>query len=102
MSKKTETKWSPTLPLTIVQQFALWALVVAKPLFDILSDHPEYFVANRLTNLEIYGFAVALVVAVPLGDVPPAQRADARPDRIQDSIPERGLDFHWERVALRL
>jgi len=50
----------------IVHTFVLCALVVAKPLFDIMANYPEYFVVFRFSNPEIYFFALALVVALPL------------------------------------
>ncbi|MEA2419855.1 MAG: hypothetical protein QOE60_2061 [Thermoleophilaceae bacterium] len=43
----------------------LWALAFAKPLFDVLADSPEFFVARGNTRGDILLFAIAIVVAPP-------------------------------------
>ena len=37
----------------------LWAFAVAKPLFDILADSPDFFVARGNTSGDIVLFAIA-------------------------------------------
>jgi hypothetical protein len=43
----------------------LWSFAVAKPLFDVLADSPEFFVARGNTNLDIVLLAFGLVLIPP-------------------------------------
>jgi hypothetical protein len=43
----------------------LWAFAIAKPLFDVLADSPEFFVVRRNTTSDIVLFALLLVLAPP-------------------------------------
>lgn len=43
----------------------LWAFAFAKPLFDVVADSPEFFVARGNTRGDIILFAVAAVLLVP-------------------------------------
>ncbi len=66
MDTSPTAKAEITLPLMIVHLFVLCALVFAKPLYDIMADHPEYFIVHRISNLEIYLFIIVLAAAIPL------------------------------------
>jgi hypothetical protein len=44
----------------------LWALAVAQPIFDVLEDAPDYFVAQGVTGGDIVLFALVTAVAPPL------------------------------------
>jgi Sulfatase len=44
---------------------ALSALALAQPLFDLLSDNPEFFAARGSPTLDIFVFAIGLVVIPP-------------------------------------
>ena len=46
--------------------FALAALAVAQPLFDMLAREPAFFVARNTTAGQLTGFVVAVSVALPL------------------------------------
>ncbi len=43
----------------------LWAFAFAKPLFDVLADSPEFFVARGNTRADILIFAIGMVVVPP-------------------------------------
>ena len=43
----------------------LWTFAFAKPLFDVLADSPEFFVARGNTRADIVLFAVAMVTLPP-------------------------------------
>jgi hypothetical protein len=43
----------------------LWTFAFAKPLFDVLADSPEFFVARGNTRADIVLFAIAMVVLPP-------------------------------------
>jgi hypothetical protein len=43
----------------------LWSFAVAKPLFDVLADSPEFFVARGNTNLDVVLLAFGLVLIPP-------------------------------------
>ncbi len=43
----------------------LWALAFAQPLFDVLADSPEFFVARGNTRADILIFASVLVLVPP-------------------------------------
>lgn len=66
METKSEMKIKSSLPLMMLHLFVLCAIVIAKPLYDIMAQHPEYFVVSRISNLEIYLFVIALVGLIPL------------------------------------
>ncbi len=44
---------------------ALWALAIVQPLFEVLADSPEFFVARRNTTADIVVLAVGLVLVPP-------------------------------------
>ncbi len=44
----------------------LWAFAVAQPLFDLLSDNPEFFAIRGSEPVDIVVFAVGLVIVPPL------------------------------------
>jgi hypothetical protein len=61
----------------------LWTFAVAKPLFDVLADEPEFFVARANTRADILVFSIGLVVIAPslmvavelaLARLPPVRR----------------------------
>jgi hypothetical protein len=43
----------------------LWAFAFAKPLFDVLADSPEFFVARGNTSADILIFSIALILIPP-------------------------------------
>jgi hypothetical protein len=43
----------------------LWAFAFAKPLFDVVADSPEFFVARGNTRGDILVFAFAMVLVPP-------------------------------------
>lgn len=45
--------------------FGLWALAVAQPLFDLLGQSPEFFVAHDITSAEILLVVLGLVLVLP-------------------------------------
>ena len=45
--------------------FVLWALAVAQPLFDVLSDSPEFFVVRGSTRWDVIAFALGLILVPP-------------------------------------
>ncbi|MBA2537165.1 MAG: sulfatase-like hydrolase/transferase [Actinobacteria bacterium] len=45
--------------------FVLWALAVAQPLFDVLSDSPEFFVVRGSTRWDVIAFALGLILLPP-------------------------------------
>ncbi len=49
-----------------LQVFGLCAMVLAKPLFDLLLTHPEYLVVNRIEPTTLYVFVVGIALALPL------------------------------------
>ena len=49
-----------------LQLFALTALAVAQPLFDVVSREPTFFVARNTTSGQLGAFVVIIVVALPL------------------------------------
>jgi hypothetical protein len=55
---------SPHLRL-FLNIFTLHALVVAKPLFDVFANYPEYFVINRIHRLDIVWFVLFISFALP-------------------------------------
>ena len=44
---------------------ALWALAVAQPLFDLLGNNPEFFVAHRADRADILRLTLVLGVVLP-------------------------------------
>ena len=44
---------------------ALWALAVAQPLFDLLGDNPEFFVAHRAARADILRLTLVLGFVLP-------------------------------------
>lgn len=57
---------APDLPLSLVHLAVLSTFALAQPLFDLLSDNPEFFAARGSTAAEIVVFALALVALPPL------------------------------------
>ena len=53
------------LALAWLHLAVLWAFAFAEPLFGVLSDSPEFFVARGNTRADILVFAIALVVVPP-------------------------------------
>src|SRR5215218_8745508 len=53
------------LLLAWVHLAVLWAFAIAKPLFDVLADSPEFFVARGNTNGDIVLLAFGLVLVPP-------------------------------------
>jgi Sulfatase len=45
----------------------LWSFAIAKPLFDVLADSPDFFVARGNTGGDIVIFSLALVLLPPTG-----------------------------------
>jgi hypothetical protein len=45
----------------------LWSFAIAKPLFDVLADSPDFFVARGNTGADIVIFSIALVLLPPTG-----------------------------------
>ena len=50
----------------ILHLFGLWGLVIAQPLFSVLAQSPEFFVAHNLGPFQVSLFAVFVVIGVPL------------------------------------
>ena len=44
---------------------ALWAIAVAQPLFELVGDNPEFFVAHRAGGAEVVLLALTLAVLLP-------------------------------------
>ena len=80
---------APTLLIAHTNLLVLWSFAFAKPLFDILADSPEFFVARENTAGDI----VVLTLAVTL--LPPTT---LRPDVAQD-IGAAGLSSGFSAVA---
>ena len=55
-----------SLRLAAVHLTVLWSLAVAQPLFDVLDDGPEFFVARGSERIDILLFAFGLVFVPPL------------------------------------
>src|SRR5215212_5299088 len=53
------------LLLAWVHLAVLWAFAFAKPLFDVVADSPEFFVARGNTRGDILIFAIATVLVPP-------------------------------------
>jgi hypothetical protein len=53
------------LLLAWVHLAVLWAFAFAKPLFDVVADSPEFFVARGNTRGDILIFAIGMVLAPP-------------------------------------
>jgi hypothetical protein len=53
------------LMLSWIHLAVLWAFAFAKPLFDVLADSPEFFVARGNTRADILLFSTALVLVPP-------------------------------------
>lgn len=53
----------PRLPIGWLHLAVLWAFAFAKPLFDVLADSPEFFVArgNKAVDVVLLGFALTLI-----------------------------------------
>jgi hypothetical protein len=51
--------------LTWAHLAVLWAMAIAQPLFDVLADSPEFFVARGNTRADILIFALGLVLVPP-------------------------------------
>ena len=44
---------------------ALWAIAVAQPLFELLGDNPEFFVAHRAGAADVVLLALTLAILLP-------------------------------------
>jgi len=77
---------SPQFRLVLVV-FTLHALVVAKPLFDVLAAFPEYFVVNRIGFSEVLFLVVVVSLVLPIAIVTPLLL-------IQKMAKERGAQIH--------
>ena len=53
-------------PAQALHYFALTALAIAQPLFDVVAREPAFFVARNTTSGQLVGFVVILAVALPL------------------------------------
>ena len=53
------------LGLAWVHLAVLWAFAFAQPLFDVLEDSPEFFVARGNTSADIIVLALALTLVAP-------------------------------------
>src|SRR5919107_4251923 len=53
------------LLLAWVHLAVLWAFAIAKPLFDVLADSPEFFVARGNTSGDIALLAIGLILVPP-------------------------------------
>jgi hypothetical protein len=71
------------LPAAGAHLAVLWSFAFAKPLFDVLADSPDFFIARRNTPGDIVLFALAvtlvppallLLVELALARVPAVQR----------------------------
>src|SRR5215212_2422864 len=54
-----------SLALSWLHLAVLWSLAFAKPLFDVLADSPEFFVARGNTRGDILIFSIGLVLLPP-------------------------------------
>jgi len=50
----------------ILHLSGLWGIVIAQPLFSVLGQSPEFFVAHNIGPLQILLFAVFVVIGVPI------------------------------------
>jgi hypothetical protein len=55
----------PSVPLSFLHLAVLSAFALAQPLFNLLSDNPEFFAARGSTAMDIIAFAALLVVLPP-------------------------------------
>jgi hypothetical protein len=57
----------PTAPFSYraVHLLALWSLVVAQPVYDVLRENGEFFVAHRASPLDLVLFAAVVSVVLP-------------------------------------
>src|SRR3954462_2236822 len=53
------------LPAAGAHLAVLWSFAFAKPLFDVLADSPDFFVARGNTGGDIVIFAIAMIVIPP-------------------------------------
>jgi len=44
---------------------ALWAIAVAQPLFDLLGNNPEFFVAHRAGAADVLAVTLTLALLLP-------------------------------------
>jgi hypothetical protein len=58
-------RW-PSLPLAFVHIAALWAIAFVQPLFDLLGNNPEFFIARDNTPSDILIFAFGFMFVPPL------------------------------------
>jgi Sulfatase len=63
--QKRSVKRGPGLALSFLHLAVLSAFALAQPLFNLLSDNPEFFAARGSTATDIIVFAVLLVVVPP-------------------------------------
>jgi hypothetical protein len=64
-AKRSETP-APAWYLAFAHLAGLWGLAVAQPIFDVLGDAPDYFVAQAVTGGDIVLFALVTALAPPL------------------------------------
>ena len=57
-----------TLPryAMVTHIFTLCAVVLSKPLYDVLASQPEYFIINRIATGDIYLFVLILSIGIPI------------------------------------
>ena len=59
------TRRAAVPPYRPVHLFGLWSLVVAQPVYDVLRQNGEFFVAHRASPMDLLLFTGALSVALP-------------------------------------
>jgi hypothetical protein len=64
-TERRRTVLARELGLAWLHLAVLWAFAFAKPLFDVLADSPEFFVARGNTRSDIVILALALVIVAP-------------------------------------
>ena len=65
MESKVKQKQQIPAYMMVAPLFTLYSVSIAKPIFDILVHHPEYFVFNRFQNTGIYLFILTLSIVIP-------------------------------------
>ncbi|HEU0024046.1 MAG TPA: sulfatase-like hydrolase/transferase, partial [Thermoleophilaceae bacterium] len=65
---RSSRRWLPDAKDLLVAWLhlsVLWAFAVARPLFDVLADSPEFFVARGNTSADIVALALVVTLAPP-------------------------------------
>lgn len=67
MPRSSTVPVSPVAPLVgLAHLVALWAFAVAQPVFDILRRHTEFFIAYRVTPVDLLAYTALVAFGFPL------------------------------------